>query len=159
MSSTRGLWFEEERNRWRVRLYKDKSVFWLSYHETEDEALDTMERAKGLRSKYKKLNTKAPVLEPSTKNLISNLRAKENHQVDYENFCHDHDEDTIILFTETPCAQCYTPTLGVDNMAMSSSDHDKISNLDIIEIDMLHPTARMHGSTLLCELCSRDYDL
>lgn len=35
-----GLWFEEKRNRWRVRLYHKRRVIHLSYHTTEQEARD-----------------------------------------------------------------------------------------------------------------------
>lgn len=34
----RGLWFDAERNRWRVRLWRNTKMF-ISYHDTYEEAL------------------------------------------------------------------------------------------------------------------------
>jgi hypothetical protein len=37
----KGVFFEEERQRWRVRLYKEADVMHLSYHRTLEDALET----------------------------------------------------------------------------------------------------------------------
>lgn len=36
----RGIWFEPERQRYRVRMYRRSQVVWLSYHFTLEEALN-----------------------------------------------------------------------------------------------------------------------
>ena len=37
-ATTKGIWFEENRNRYRVRLYKNGKVAHRSYHNTYEEA-------------------------------------------------------------------------------------------------------------------------
>jgi hypothetical protein len=44
----RGVWFERNRNRYRVRIYKNKQVFHISYHRTLGEALSIFNRIKNL---------------------------------------------------------------------------------------------------------------
>jgi hypothetical protein len=41
-----GVYYEEARGRWRVRLYKDGKVIHRSYHPTEEEAWNTWINAK-----------------------------------------------------------------------------------------------------------------
>lgn len=45
-----GIWYEVERGRFRVRVYKGTHVFHLSYHQDVDDALSTWHEAH--RSKY-----------------------------------------------------------------------------------------------------------
>jgi hypothetical protein len=44
----RGIWYEETRERYRVRIYQNKRVFHLSYHRTLNEALNIYHRIKEL---------------------------------------------------------------------------------------------------------------
>jgi hypothetical protein len=41
----RGVWFETERQRFRVRMYRRSQVIWLTYHLTLEEALDAHAQA------------------------------------------------------------------------------------------------------------------
>ena len=153
-----GLWFEENRNRWRVRLYKNKKVFWLSYHDTEDEALSTLDRVKALRSRYRGLNTKGPVSEPSTHNLIQNLRKVENHQVDYSHYSIDESFKEVILFNPISCACCGSPTLGTDTLTMNMDDLDKLKEMDLkLAPPNLH-SAIDQGGVPLCINCGANDD-
>lgn len=152
-----GLWFEDERSRWRVRLYKAKKVFWLSYHDDETEARDTLTRALALRAKYKKLNTKEPVSEPSTQNLIRNLRTTENHQLQFKHYLIR--DDDILLFNFTPCDICSSPTTGNDTLSLSMDDLDKVQGMDIRSAsdEEVVPAINQGGQTL-CTYCRNTDD-
>jgi len=52
-----GIWYEEARKRYRVRLYKGKKVFHLSYHADYDRALSTYNKVKTLPDKAGTLDT------------------------------------------------------------------------------------------------------
>jgi hypothetical protein len=52
-----GIWFEANRNRYRVRLYKGKKVNHLSYHATYAQALAAYNKVKALPNKAGTLNT------------------------------------------------------------------------------------------------------
>jgi hypothetical protein len=41
-----GVWYEEPRDRYRVRLYKNREVTHLSYHKTQSEAESTLKNIK-----------------------------------------------------------------------------------------------------------------
>jgi hypothetical protein len=43
MSLPKGVWFEETRQRYRVRIVRNKMKIHLSYHKTKDEAVNTYE--------------------------------------------------------------------------------------------------------------------
>lgn len=49
MKNRCGIWFEEERSRWRVRLYKERKVVHLSYHPTFEEAEQVADKARQKR--------------------------------------------------------------------------------------------------------------
>jgi len=44
----RGVWYEDSRNRWRVRLYYNGHVIHRSYHKDEEEASETHRAAKAI---------------------------------------------------------------------------------------------------------------
>jgi len=48
--SSRGIYYEKKRNRYRVRLYHKHEVVHLSYHPTETEAEETLTNAKLARA-------------------------------------------------------------------------------------------------------------
>ncbi len=70
----RGLFFDEERQRWRVRLYRDKEIFWLSYHRSEQEAINTLMEAKAARKAPQPVRLeRAPIIEPTLPALLDYL--------------------------------------------------------------------------------------
>lgn len=73
--SIKGLFYDCERKRFRVRLYHDKRVFWLSYHKAQGDAIATLERAKKMRSDMKPSSGPDPLLEPNTQNMLRVLTA------------------------------------------------------------------------------------
>lgn len=75
----RGVWFEESRNRWRVRLYYNGHVVHRSYHPDEDEAMDVHKAAKEIL-KSMTLAEKQELIKPSVKtdslsDLLNGLKA------------------------------------------------------------------------------------
>ncbi len=71
----KGLFYDCERKRFRVRLYHDKQVFWLSYHKEQEVAIDTLEKAKKLRTALEPCDGPDPLLEPTTKTMLQVLTA------------------------------------------------------------------------------------
>lgn len=47
----RGLFYEQERKRYRVRLYYQQHMIWRSYHYDYEEALSALRNAQDLRRK------------------------------------------------------------------------------------------------------------
>lgn len=73
-----GLWYEAARKRWRVRLYKNRHLYHLSYHADYHEALNTLHDAR--RKRPKAIMNTAPFADkpPTTRNLITGLRQSLN---------------------------------------------------------------------------------
>jgi hypothetical protein len=42
----RGVWYDDERGRYRCRVYRNNNVYHLSYHDDAPEAIDTLKRVK-----------------------------------------------------------------------------------------------------------------
>lgn len=51
MFTRKGLWFETERNRWRVRLYEGRRIKHLSYHYDHHEAVRVFQLARAYEPK------------------------------------------------------------------------------------------------------------
>lgn len=63
----RGIWFEPERHRFRVRLYRRSHVIWLTYHTSLDEAIETLNSALEAQSAWQPIvEQKKPPLVPQT---------------------------------------------------------------------------------------------
>jgi hypothetical protein len=60
----RGIFFEESRNRYRVRLYYCQQVVWRSYHPDLSEAEETLAVAKNYRRELVRERAKQPPPEP-----------------------------------------------------------------------------------------------
>ena len=62
-----GVWYEPARGRYRVRLYHKGRVVYLSYHTTEEEALEALQEAREkqyvIRANYKEPEPIPPTLE------------------------------------------------------------------------------------------------
>lgn len=72
-SLPKGLFLEEGRKRYRVRLYHDKKVFHLSYHYQLEEALSTLEAVKEALREYRK--TYSPRIQgDSVRALVRSIR-------------------------------------------------------------------------------------
>lgn len=71
----KGLWFEAARNRWRVRLYRNRTLFHLSYHASYEDALNALRNARRKRPTAPSISD-TPFAEkpPTTRNLIAGLR-------------------------------------------------------------------------------------
>ncbi len=54
-----GIWYDAPRKRWRVRLYRQASIVWLSYHATQPEALEAYSHALSVQE-----NWLAPIEKP-----------------------------------------------------------------------------------------------
>jgi hypothetical protein len=67
-----GVYYEEARNRWRVRLYKDGRVIHRSYHPTEEEAWTTWINAKRKQAETK-IGPPKIVEKPTISNLLDAL--------------------------------------------------------------------------------------
>lgn len=52
MDLPKGIYFEKQRNRYRVRLYKYRHVVWRSYHNTLHEALNAWAKAVSAQAIY-----------------------------------------------------------------------------------------------------------
>lgn len=50
----RGLYYETNRCRWRVRLYYQQRLIWRSYHYDKEEALSTLSKARDFRRRLAK---------------------------------------------------------------------------------------------------------
>lgn len=73
-STPPGLWYEAARNRWRVRLYKQRQLYHLSYHTDYTEALSALHHAR--RNRPKAPTPQAPFAnKPLTpRHIITGLR-------------------------------------------------------------------------------------
>lgn len=69
----KGLFYEEGRKRFRVRLYHEKRVFHLSYHYSYEEAIATLEAAKNVKRSYKKID-QVKIRSDSVKTLTQSTR-------------------------------------------------------------------------------------
>lgn len=69
----KGLFYEEGRGRFRVRLYHEKRVFHLSYHYSYEEAITTLEATKDIKLSYKKID-RAEIRADSVKALTQSTR-------------------------------------------------------------------------------------
>lgn len=64
----RGIWFEEGRGRYRVRIYHRQQIIWRSYHFTLDDALDAHQHALELQRSWR---PSAPVVRnPYPKSVL-----------------------------------------------------------------------------------------
>lgn len=71
---TPGLWYEAARKRWRVRLYKKRHLYHLSYHSDYHEALSALYDARRNRPKAPLVQEPFANKPPTTRNLITGLR-------------------------------------------------------------------------------------
>ena len=53
MNLPRGIWYEESRRRYRVRLYHRQQVIWLTYHVTLDDALSARDQALAFQNTWR----------------------------------------------------------------------------------------------------------
>ena len=60
----RGLYYEEDRRRWRVRLYYQQELIWRSYHYDEHEALRALRKAQDFRRRLVKAGQLQTLREP-----------------------------------------------------------------------------------------------
>lgn len=58
----KGIWYEEKRGRWRVKLFWEGELFHRSYHHSYDEALSTWQDAK---QRMKRPRIRIPIQEAS----------------------------------------------------------------------------------------------
>lgn len=75
----RGVWHEEKRNRWRVRLYYNGHVVHRSYHPDEEEAIEVHAAAKDILKSMTK-EEKEQLIKPNVKtdslsDLLDGLKA------------------------------------------------------------------------------------
>lgn len=76
---TRGIWYEKDRDRYRVRLYYNGHVVHRSYHKTSEEAEQVHERAKttldSMTTDEKEELIKPQVSTDSLAGLIEGIKA------------------------------------------------------------------------------------
>lgn len=72
MTAPTGIYFDKQRNRWRVRLYKQREVVHLSYHPNYQQALATWELAIKERTLYEP--RKLIPIQPTFYGLILGFR-------------------------------------------------------------------------------------
>lgn len=65
MECPKGIWYEKERNRYRVKLFFDSNLYHRSYHPTFEAAYDTWLRVK---REMRKPKPKVPVHQASVFN-------------------------------------------------------------------------------------------
>lgn len=80
MNPPRGLWYEAKRNRWRVRLYKQRHLCHLSYHSSYADAVETLHQAKRNRPKVELPTNPFAQQTPTTRNLLEGLRRAVNNR-------------------------------------------------------------------------------
>lgn len=68
----RGIWYEPDRNRYRVRLYRRSQVVWRSYHFHIEEALEALSSALQAQTTWIPENKKVP--KPHPQNIIDLFR-------------------------------------------------------------------------------------
>jgi hypothetical protein len=68
----RGVFFEEDRNRYRVRLYFRQNVIWRSYHDNPAAALEALKSAREYRRSHARTcpRPKPPTLPQTVLDLL-----------------------------------------------------------------------------------------
>jgi hypothetical protein len=70
MFTRKGLWYETNRNRWRVRLYEGRRIKHLSYHYDHAEAVRVFQLARAYEPHLRRIDPHST----RTKDLLTRLR-------------------------------------------------------------------------------------
>lgn len=69
----KGLFYDEDRKRYRVRIYHNRREFFFGYFKDEAEAIEAWEEAREARRTAPPEVPSTPLLVPSTKNILESL--------------------------------------------------------------------------------------